>query len=223
MPPLEASAATSPTRRALLEALKRDGPLDVRSLAARLQRSTMAVRLHLKDLEEKGFVEGAAAKQARGRPPRRFSLTPAAERFFADGHAALALELLSAGLEAPGKLGLPDLLETLTRRKVEAYQRFMPRRGSTRLRLEALARLRSQEGYMAVVESRDRGSFALVENHCPIGKAARACPDLCDAECRVFREVLGDSVTIAREEHLLAGGSRCVYRVEVQRGRHSAR
>ena len=69
MPPLEASAATSPTRRALLEALKRDGPLDVRSLAARLQRSTMAVRLHLKDLEEKGFVEGAAAKQARGRPP----------------------------------------------------------------------------------------------------------------------------------------------------------
>ena len=45
----------------------------------------------------------------------------------------------------------------------------------------------------------------------------------CEAECRVFRDVLGDSLTITREEHALAGANRGISRVEVQWPRYSTR
>jgi predicted ArsR family transcriptional regulator len=66
------------------------------------------------------------------------------------------------------------------------------------------------------------GGFSLVENHCPICAAARACVGLCDGELRLFQEVLGPRVRIAREEHILAGARRCRYRIEpTGRGRRT--
>ena len=53
----------------------------------------------------------------------------------------------------------------------------------------------------------------LIENHCPVCSAARACTGLCANELQVFQDVLGDEVRVAREEHILQGARRCVYRV----------
>jgi predicted ArsR family transcriptional regulator len=53
----------------------------------------------------------------------------------------------------------------------------------------------------------------LVENHCPICVAAKACQGFCRSELALFRETLGEKVSVERDEHIVAGARRCVYRI----------
>jgi predicted ArsR family transcriptional regulator len=65
---------------------------------------------------------------------------------------------------------------------------------------------------MARVEKEDR-DWLLIEDHCPICAAAQSCQGFCRSELQLFREVLGAEASVTREEHLLAGARRCVYRI----------
>ena len=76
-----------------------------------------------------------------------------------------------------------------------------------------LTALRDEEGYMAEARADGKGGFLLVENHCPICAAASACQGFCRSELEVFRKALGPGVRVEREEHLLSGARRCVYRI----------
>lgn len=78
-------------------------------------------------------------------------------------------------------------------------------------KLAALAVLRRDEGYMAEWRKDEQGLW-LIENNCPICAAASACNGLCDGELELFRELLGE-VEVLREEHIIAGARRCVYRM----------
>ena len=81
-------------------------------------------------------------------------------------------------------------------------------------RLEALARIRSEEGYMAEVRREpDSDAWLLLEHHCPICAAARVCSGLCRGELSLFQRVLGAGVRVERVSHMLAGADRCAYRV----------
>jgi predicted ArsR family transcriptional regulator len=57
------------------------------------------------------------------------------------------------------------------------------------------------------------GTLWLIENHCPICIAARACQNLCRSELAIFQSVLGADAVVERTEHLLAGARRCAYRI----------
>ena len=79
-----------------------------------------------------------------------------------------------------------------------------------RRRLEALAEIRSEEGYMAEVRPAGRGAYLLIENHCPICAAAGTCVGLCDGELSLF-EVEDDRFVVADAEGLLnRADERCV-------------
>jgi predicted ArsR family transcriptional regulator len=73
--------------------------------------------------------------------------------------------------------------------------------------------VRTEEGYMAEVRSDKKGSYLLIENHCPICAAANACQGFCSTELDLFRSVLGQGVEVEREEHIVSGDRRCAYRV----------
>ena len=79
-------------------------------------------------------------------------------------------------------------------------------------KLRELAKVRTEEGYMAEVR-KDEGGYLLVENHCPICAAANACQGFCSTELDLFRSVLGPDVEVERAEHIIKGDQRCVYRV----------
>ncbi len=212
-------AATTPpleprTRRGLLERLKQDGPQDAGTLAGELGVSAMAVRQHLYALEKEGLVGFEEQARPVGRPAKLWRLTAAADRFFPDGHADLTLNLLAAMRAAFGDAGLEKLLALRTAEQIAAYRRRVKSAGSLEARLRALARIRSEEGYMAAVEAAEEGGgFLFVENHCPVCAAARTCQGLCASELEVFRRVLGPDVSVERGDHILAGARRCAYRV----------
>jgi predicted ArsR family transcriptional regulator len=196
-----------------LHLLKQEGPMDAQELAARLHVSAMAVRQHLYTLHEEQLVTYHEAPRPRGRPAKRWQLTPAADRFFPEAYAELTLSLLTSMTEAFGKAGLERLLDLRSRRQIAVYRPQMAGHASLQQRLEALAAIRTDEGYMAGAQPQGDGSFLLVENHCPICAAAVACTGLCGKELEVFQAVLGEGVVVERTEHIVAGARRCAYRV----------
>lgn len=197
-----------------MDLLKREGPRDARSLADHLGVTAMAVRQHLYDLQKEKLVTHRAEPRPVGRPAKLWQLTEAADRFYPDGHAALAVELVGALGQAFGACGLEQLVKARSRQQVESYEKRLPRRASLARRLQALAEIRAEEGYMAEVITGEKGSLLFVENHCPICAAASACTGLCVAEMDVFKKVLGDGVKLRRTEHIVEGARRCAYRVE---------
>lgn len=206
-------------RAAVLELLKREGPVSADSLADRLGVTPMAVRQHLAALEAEGLAAPAAPAEAkakaRGRPLTLWRATAAADAHFPDSHQLLALDLLGQMKKAFGAKGLDRLLALRTADQERAYRADTDRAKTLKAKLEALARIREREGYMPEVK-RDpdaRGGFLFVENHCPICSAAKECQNLCREELALFRRVLGEGVSVERISHILAGAGRCAYRV----------
>ncbi len=206
-------ATEQPTRRALLDVLKRRGPRKAADLSRDLGVSAMAVRQHLYAMQEEGLIAFAEEARPRGRPVKLWHLTDAADRYFPDAHAELTVGLLDSMRSAFGETGLNRLLSVRGREQADLYAKRMADRDSLRGRLDALAAIRTREGYMAEVQETADGGFLLIENHCPICRAAAACTGLCAAELLVFRTVLGPDVAIERTDHILAGARRCAYRV----------
>lgn len=214
----------SEAKRRLVELLKRTGPGTAGELAGKLGLTDVAVRQHLQALEANGLVtQEKQPPRGRGRPSVRWSLTSLADDLFPDRHADLTVGLIAAAREAFGADGLKRLIEVRSREQTAAYSRAVPgAKAPLAKRVRALAKQRTAEGYMAEAVAEDDGSLLLIEHHCPICEAARSCTGLCSAELEVFREVLGDGVSVERVEHLLAGGDRCAYRVQARPSVHES-
>jgi predicted ArsR family transcriptional regulator len=163
-------------------------------------------------LESQGVIKREAKPGVSGRPTFLWSLTAAAAKFFPDAHAELAVSLIACLNESLGPEALDKLIKTRSRHQLENYRREIKPTASLREKLEALAMIRSREGYMAAVESlEERKGYLLVEKHCPICIAAANCTGLCREELNVFRKLLGNKVEVKRTEHIVAGASRCAY------------
>jgi predicted ArsR family transcriptional regulator len=211
-PETVADRAFSGAKRRVLDRLKQRGSSTVGEVAADLGLTSVAVRQHLAELEREGLVHrGAATAGGVGRPAATWSLTELAEKLFPDHHAELVVELLEAVRAAAGDKGLARVIDARRATQLESYRRLVGGR-SMAGRAESLARQRTVEGYMASVE-RDHDGLLLVERHCPICDAARACGGLCESELELFKHVLGDDVSVTRVEHLVAGDRRCAYRI----------
>ena len=210
------------TRRAIVQLLKQEGRLDAETLASRLGITAMAVRQHLYALQDEQLITYQEESRPMGRPAKLWQLTAAADRFFPDGYAELTLSLLNSVKEAFGEAGLDRLLEVRSQQQLESYNQQMKGKrlaqGATaeqtlKQRLHKLVEIRTNEGYMAEVQTQADGTFLLIENHCPICAAATACTGLCVKELEVFQAILGDDTSIQRIEHIIAGERRCAYQI----------
>ncbi len=143
-----------------------------------------------------------------------WALTPEADSFYPNGHADLVVSLLKSMAETFGDKGLDDLLNIRAGEQIRNYKKHLALASSLGERLERLAELRTEEGYMAEIEDCGGGIFMLLENHCPICEAASACQGLCAMELEVFQKTLGGKVRIERVEHIQHGARRCAYRIE---------
>ena len=206
-----------PARRAsqerILYLLKTRGPLTTRALAAELAITATGMRQHLARLAAAGLVAHRDLRSGVGRPARHWSLTASGEERFPDGHGELTLFLLKGVRQVFGAKGLGKLVAARGREQAALYRERTDGRRSIERRLAALAEQRSAEGYMATWEKAGDGVWLLIESHCPIAAAARACDSLCQAELEAFRAALGEEVEVERSEHLLGGDRRCAYRI----------
>lgn len=192
--------------------LKEEGALGSAALARRLKLTAMAVRQHLYQLQREKLVVAEERPVPRGRPAKHWQLTREANRLFPDAYAELTLSLIGAIDRTVGANGMRRVLDARAGAQRAAYAKRIARGAPLAAKLRELARVRTEEGYMAEVR-RDGAGFLFIENHCPICAAASACQGFCSSELALFRDVLGDGVAIERAEHIVSGDRRCVYRV----------
>jgi predicted ArsR family transcriptional regulator len=91
--------------------------------------------------------------------------------------------------ETFGADGLRRVIGSREAKQRADYARRIARTAPLKVRLQQLARIRTQEGYMAEMRPEWRG-FLFIENHCPICAAATAClggSDVSDDRRCVYR------------------------------------
>ncbi|QPF76105.1 transcriptional regulator [Roseateles sp. DAIF2] len=201
-----------PTADRILFFVKSRGAASTAALAAALGMTPEAARQQVQKLVASGLLEGRQeAVSGVGRPRQNWVLTAAGNGRFPDMHAQLTVQMIDSVRQVFGEEGLNRLI---AQREAGARATYLQRCDGSSLqqRLEQLAAVRSEEGYMARVE-RDADDWLLIEDHCPICIAARSCQGFCRSELQLFQEVAGAEAQVRREQHLLAGATRCVYRI----------
>jgi DeoR family transcriptional regulator, suf operon transcriptional repressor len=198
------------TRKIILQALKKRGELRVEDLAELLEVTPSAVRQQLNGLMADGLVGFREQKGGPGRPRHLYRLTDAAESLFPKMYSELTNELLDYIGDSDPRL-VDELFERRRQRRVEGARSRLAGRPFAE-RVEVLASILDEDGYLADFERRDDGSWRIVEHNCAILGVATRYGQACSSEIGFLREAMPDAV-IERISHMIAGAHMCAYEV----------
>lgn len=197
------------TRRRLLLRLKRYGPMTLAQISEDFDLSPETLRSHLRDLEAEGLVERAGVRRhGRGRPEVIYELALAAEPLFPQREGEVLRQLATFLVRS----GRQDLIQTffeqrVAQRREEALQRVEGLEG--RARMEEIADILTEEGFMAEVATSADGEPELRLCHCPIRDLVDVSPVPCRTEIGLVRELLGER--LARNSYIPDGEPACSY------------
>jgi predicted ArsR family transcriptional regulator len=201
------------TRTRILYLLKDGGPKTVRQLADELEISLMGVRQHLVILEGAGWIRHYHEQRGLGRPQFIYGLTDLGdERQFPRTYAAEMVGLLKAIRDLDGAAGLNRVFGQRTRQLVAEYRERISGK-DLQERIEALASIRTAEGFMAGWEKENEDSFVLWERNCAIYQVVCCCDQACHYEYELFSQVL-NGVDVRRTSHILSGDLKCTYVIQ---------
>lgn len=206
-----ALASLPPTRRELLELLKRQGEADAETLAVRLGITLSGTRQHLTALSADGLVTHRRERTGPGRPKHRFALTAAGDALFPRNYVDLTNELLSYVEDED-----PELLERIfDRRARRRLERARIRSGGLSFpeKVKLVAAILDEDGYLADFEERADGTFVVTEHNCAVLAVAQKYRHACSTEL-AFLQALLPEAEVTRIAHRLNGGHVCAYEVK---------
>ncbi len=198
------------TQRRILGLIKRSGECTLARLEADFDLNRETLRTHLKSLVAMGLVERPGVhRKGPGRPHVLYRLTAAGEALFPRREGELLGEL-AAFLHEKGRR---DLLEEfferrLARRRRELAPRVAGLRG--RDRLEAVAGILSEEGFVAEVVAGGAGT-RLRLCHCPLQDLVAVSDLPCRYEKRLVEGLLGERSR--RDGFIPDGDYACAYAI----------
>jgi predicted ArsR family transcriptional regulator len=235
---------TNSTRRAVLFALRRDGPLSPEKLATAVGISRTAVLQQLHALTAAGLVQRSAVRHGVGRPRHLYELTPDAQAAFPANYRGLAASMVRA-LDG---IGGTDLLDEVFRvRRAQLAHQIQARFAEKGLqdapledRARELARFQDEQGYlcdcrregvMAPADStagtNGNGSDELAATPIQVGDDGvirlreRNCAiyevaTMTPAACRAEVQLFREvlGARVVRETHIASGDRACTYRIE---------
>jgi predicted ArsR family transcriptional regulator len=201
------------TRRRVLQLVASSGPVSVAELSDELELTAAGLRRHLTELEQTGQIAVHAAPgpgaTRRGRPARRYVVTPQGQAALSHRYAQIAVEALQfLGADA-GSAAVERFAEA---RAGQFEAHLVPAVAAAGDDLErraaAVAQVLSADGYAATARPVPGTSVVqLCQGHCPVQEVATAFPQLCEAETRALSRVLG--VHVQRLATLAGGGHVC--------------
>lgn len=202
-------AALSPSRRHVLETLKRHGDATAEELAGTLDISSSAVRQHLAALRSAGLIAARQERGHAGRPADRYHATALTERLFAPA-SDLAVDLLDQLDEED-----PALIDRVfERRRRKLVERALVELEGLSLaeRVAALADELDAQGYLADFQDVGDGHYLINLHGCAVWAVANRYRQACDAELRFIQDILSDA-TVQRVTHKTAGAHTCAYEI----------
>jgi len=187
------------TRRLLLGTLKRLGPSTLAELRGHLGLAQATLRQHAEALAAMGLVvrEGTR-RHGRGRPEVIYRLGAAGEQLFPQVEADLLRELVTFLVEG----GRRDLLAAFFARRAAARKDVLLKRVAAldgADRWAEVARIFSEQGFMAEAGVGPDGTPELRLHHCPLRGTAEATDLPCRAEVALAEALVGGP--LRRVEH----------------------
>ncbi|HSM06915.1 MAG TPA: helix-turn-helix domain-containing protein [Longimicrobiales bacterium] len=193
----------------ILEHLKRRGSGTIPEMARELDLSVETVRTHLKSLGSDGFVERSGRRRnGPGRPEIIYRLTAGSEVLFPNQEGTLLQDLAAYLLEA----GREDLVRGFFDAQVERRRATMEERLDSLgddARMQEVARMLTDEGFMAEVTTHEGGEKRLRLCHCPVRSLVDVTKAPCRSELRFVRELLGKR--LVRVSYIPSGDASCCY------------
>ena len=201
------------SRRAILIALKTQGPSTIAQLAELLALTGEAVRQQLLQLQREGWVESRIARSEErgrtGRPATRYSLTEAGDHLFPKNYDLLNIAFIDAVADELGPEAAKRMLKRVSDDRASTVSASL--RGRTlEERVEALKNFYLEGDPHMQVQKND-GMYRLVERNCPYINTAMQRPALCSISVNALTRILG--VRVEREKTFQAGDGRCVFLV----------
>ncbi|OBZ19392.1 transcriptional regulator [Bacillus sp. FJAT-27264] len=203
-----------PTREIILHLLKTKGDMSTKDLTDELGITIMAVRRHIQSLERDNLISSRMLRQTLGRPTTVYYLTEQAGGFFPKNYHTLTVELLTELEEHFGSEAVEKLFDSRKNKLIEKYGETMKEKDIAE-RVEALAHIQNENGYMVELVKVSEDEFLLTEHNCPIEHVAAKFKNVCHCELKMFQSLLGDA-EIKRLECLGDGGQRCTYSIKKQ-------
>ena len=201
-----------PTRRKILLALKKHGGLTAAELAGMLGITSMGIRRHLTTLERDKLVGYELVQRGKGRPSYVYRLSEQAENLFPKNYAAVANELLGYVASEQGPEMVINLFDQRAQRRINSAQAQLEGKLLAE-RVDGLARILSNEGYLAEWEQEDEDTFWLREHNCAVHDIAEVFSAACDSELTFLQTVLANAY-VTREHHMMDGELMCAYRIQ---------
>ncbi len=197
------------TRRKILQLLKLKGSMTADELSQVLNITSMGIRRHLITLERDGLIQHKTEQRGLGRPSHVYALTELGDEFFPRTYPQFVNSFLDAIKALDGDKGLERVFKKRTE-WLEAQYRARLADKDLEAQVNELARIRTEEGYMADWEKLDENTFILREHNCAICQIARRCPQACSYELELFRRVFKEA-EVTREKHIMRGDLMCTY------------
>lgn len=193
----------------ILEHLKRHGSGTIPAMAEELGLSVETIRTHLKSLGSGGLVERRGRRRSGpGRPEILYGLTEASEALFPNQEGKL-LQDLATFLQDKGQADLVrDFFDEQVGRRSDAVRERLEGLGDDD-RIEEVARVLTEEGFMAEVATDEAGRKLLRLCHCPMRNLVEVTKAPCRSELRYVREMLGKR--LSRISYIPSGDSSCSY------------
>lgn len=194
----------------ILEELKRSGAGTIQELAERLDLSVETVRSHLKGLAAKDLVERRGQRRrGPGRPEIIYGVTENADPLF-PGREGEILQELARFLEDQGHGEIVGrFLEARMAERLESARECLEGLDGDD-RLEAVAEILSEEGFMAQVdEEEETGETVLRLCNCPVRDLVAMTKAPCRAELGFVQKLL--DAELRRVSYIPSGDPVCAY------------
>jgi len=185
----------------IIQHLKCSTGLTVKELATLMNMSYMGVKQHCVEMEEKGYLDTFRRPVPHGRPQKLYRLTEKLDLMFPSISPGMLGELLAQAKTLFGPAAPEKLLHAWFQTKAERWLVKVEKESALENRAIVLARLRTAEGHMCMVESASNGSLRLVDYHQPLGALMAEYPVLAEIECDVLERLLGQPVERAVVEN----------------------
>lgn len=202
----------SGTRDQILHLIVTVGPVTAAELATQLDLTPAAIRRHLGALRSAGQIaehRGPAGRRGRGRPAVRFVATDRGHESMSSSSADLAVDALRYLAAVVGPEAVRAFAAQRLRAQVVRYSQAVDDAGTdVAARADALATVLEADGFAATARPvPGTNAVQLCQGHCPVQHVATEFPELCEAETKVFSELLG--VHVQRLVTLAGGGHVC--------------
>jgi predicted ArsR family transcriptional regulator len=191
---------TETSDRALLDLIRRNGPLTVPAMAESLGVTDTAVRNRLARLVGSGLVvRRTLLHHGRGRPRHTYEASVEAQKRLGQNYTDLALALWEEMMTSVADRKLRRLLFTrVTERLAEAYRSQLSNH-EWEGRLVQLANVLHDRGVEVEVTRDTSAAIPILRQHsCPYYELAEADRAICALERKMFEKVLGRSLRLSQ-------------------------